>query len=214
MTWVSLFIPRGILSASSSPAAALSTVHMPPRRRSSFRDGAASPGGELEENLQRGSGARVPCHPPLRPPRASTSFPAPAASPTPSEKPGVGRGAERQAAGGCFLGGRALGKEASWRNRRGSCHRGPDLVLQEECKELIVSLPRSDFSRAPPRRVERALRWSLTVSGQRREERGRLPWPWVWSKPVLQRKFWLWAPQALEILLPKIHPGLYTLQRA
>lgn len=42
------------------------------------------------------------------------------------------------------------------------CHGGPDLFLQEECKELIVSLPGSDFSMALPRRVERALRLSIS----------------------------------------------------
>lgn len=35
------------------------------------------------------------------------------------------------------------------------CHGGPDLFLQEECEELIVSLPRSDVSMALPRHVGR-----------------------------------------------------------
>lgn len=56
------------------------------------------------------------------------------------------------------------------------CHGGPDLFLQEECKELIVSLPRSDFSMGLPLRVERALRVRVSNSEwaalRRKEELG------------------------------------------
>lgn len=62
---------------------------------------------------------------------------------------------ERQAAGpgsgqGVHVAGRPAGRTGGDR-----CLGGPDLFLQEECKELIVSLPGSDLSMALPGRVER-----------------------------------------------------------
>ena len=44
------------------------------------------------------------------------------------------------------------------------CLGGPDLFLQEECKELIVSLPGSDLSTALPGRVERTYQWAHVTS--------------------------------------------------
>lgn len=127
VTWVSLFIPRGILSASSSPAAALSTVHMPPQLRSSFRDGAANPVGELDKEF-RGARALSSITPPAarRGPPLPSLLLQPPPSPLRSEK--WKWAGERQAAGGCFLGGYARGEEASWRNRRGQMPPGPRFV--------------------------------------------------------------------------------------
>lgn len=149
VTWISLFIPRGFLSASSSPAAALSTVHMPPPLRSSFPEGAANPAGELRRGVQGRARSITP------PPVSLWFLPAPPASPDPLLGAQVGRGAAGRQPG---LGSRQ-GVHVARRPAGGTggdrCHGGPDLFLQEECKELIVSLPGMDLSLALPRLVER-----------------------------------------------------------
>lgn len=96
---------------------------MLPQLRSSFQDGAANPVGELDKGF-RGPHALSS----ITPPTASLHFLP--CSPSLSQTPPWKRkwAGERQAAGACFLGGRAHGKEASWRNRRGQMKWGPRFV--------------------------------------------------------------------------------------
>lgn len=98
---------------------------------------------------------------------------------------------ERQAAGAWFLQGVHVARRPAGGTGGDRCHGGPDLFLQEECKELIVSLPGSSLSMALPCLVERTPSLCMSiVGGQLWEGRGRLFWAWISSKPVPQSKFY------------------------
>lgn len=182
MPRISLFIPRGFLPASSSPAAALSTVHMPPPLRSSFREGLPT----LQENFDEFRGAHDPS---LRPPRASGSFLLLQPPPNPSGS-ASGPGSRRQPGLGSQQGVHVARRPAGGTGGD-RCHGGPDLFLQEECKELIVSLPgnRSLHGPATPRGKISWVCACQMAGGPLWDGRGGGP-----SAPVRQPRFYSGPP--------------------
>lgn len=145
------------------PAAALSTVHMPPQLRSSFQDRAANSVGELRRGVQGHAYSHQslhPCSSNLRNPSWKRKW-----------------AGEQQAAGPVSWQGVHVAERPAGGTGGDRCHGGPDLFLQEECKELIVSLPRSGLSTALPCLVERIYRFMhVRVGGRLQEGSGRLSW--------------------------------------
>lgn len=128
--------------------------------------------------LTRSSGARAHCHQSLRPLR-ELRVPSLHLQPPPNPSWKRKWAGERLAAGPASQEGAHVARRPAGGTGGDRCHGGPDLFLQEECKELIVSLPRSDFSMAPPRSVERRpqfvyVRKSVGSSGKEGEAVGGL----------------------------------------
>lgn len=179
MTWISLFIPGGFLSASSSRQLLCqqSICHL--RYQAAFKKGLPTPQENFAEEFR---GARInhsaPCEPLV--PSCSSSLPrAPPGSAS-------GQGSCRQRGPGSLQGVHVARRPAGGTGGD-RCHGGPDLFPQEECKELIVSFPGMDLSLALPRLVERTpgVCACRIVGGRSGKGGGGCP-----SKPVPQPKFY------------------------